>query len=31
VMKALIQRDLKRYFRKSLDRRPIIISAIIET
>jgi ribonuclease J len=31
VMKTLIQRDLKRFFRKSLDRRPIIISAIIET
>jgi ribonuclease J len=31
VIKALIQRDLKRYFRKSLDRRPMIIPAIIET
>ncbi len=31
VIKALIQRDLKRFFRKSLDRRPIIIAAIIET
>ncbi len=31
VMKTVIQRDLKRYFRKTLDRRPIIISAIIET
>ena len=31
VMKSFIQRDLKRYFRKSLDRRPIILSAIIET
>ncbi|OLD65080.1 MAG: ribonuclease J [Acidobacteria bacterium] len=31
VMKALIQRDLKRYFRKALDRRPMIIPAIIET
>jgi hypothetical protein len=30
-MKTLIQRDLKRYYRKTLDRRPIIISAIIET
>ncbi len=31
VIKALIQRDLKRYFRKNLDRRPMIIPAIIET
>lgn len=31
VMKTLIQRDLKRYFRRTLDRRPMIISAIIET
>ncbi|HYS05786.1 MAG TPA: ribonuclease J [Candidatus Dormibacteraeota bacterium] len=31
VMKALIQRDLKRHFRKTLDRRPMIIPAIIET
>jgi ribonuclease J len=31
VVKALIQRDLKRYFRKSLDRRPMIIPAVIET
>ena len=31
VMKALIQRDLKRHFRKILDRRPMIIPAIIET
>ncbi len=31
VVKALIQRDLKRHFRKSLDRRPMIIPAIIET
>ncbi len=31
VIKALIQRDLKRYFRKALDRRPMIIPAIIET
>ena len=31
VIKALIQRDLKRYFRKALDKRPMIIPAIIET
>ncbi len=31
VIKALIQRDLKRFFRKSLDRRPMIIPAVIET
>jgi len=31
VIKALIQRDLKRYFRKALDRRPMIIPAIIST
>jgi ribonuclease J len=31
VIKAVIQRDLKRYFRKALDRRPMIIPAIIET
>ncbi len=31
VIKALIQQDLKRHFRKSLDRRPMIIPAIIET
>jgi len=31
VIKALIQRDLKRHFRKNLDRRPMIIPAIIET
>src|SRR5258705_2383124 len=31
VMKALIQRDLKRFFRRALDRRPMIIPAIIET
>ncbi|MFQ5877143.1 MAG: ribonuclease J [Acidobacteriota bacterium] len=31
VIKALIQRDLKRFFRKRLDRRPMIIPAIIET
>jgi ribonuclease J len=31
VIKALIQRDLKRYFRKNLDRRPMIIPAIVET
>ena len=31
VIKALIQQDLKRLFRKSLDRRPMIIPAIIET
>ena len=31
VVKTLIQRDLKRYFRRNLDRRPMIISAIIET
>ena len=31
VIKAMIQRDLKRYFRKRLDRRPIIIAAVIET
>ena len=31
VMKTLIQRDLKRYFRKSLARRPMIIPAVIET
>jgi len=31
VMKELIQRDLKRHFRKTLDRRPMIIPAIIET
>ncbi len=30
VMKALIQRDLKRHFRKTLERRPMIIPAIIE-
>jgi ribonuclease J len=31
VIKALIQRDLKRFFRRTLDRRPMIIPAIIET
>jgi ribonuclease J len=31
VIKALIQRDLKRYFRKVRDRRPMIIPAVIET
>jgi ribonuclease J len=31
VIKTVIQRDLKRYFRKTLDRRPMIIPAIIET
>ena len=31
VIKALIQRDLKRYFRQHLDRRPMIIPAIVET
>jgi ribonuclease J len=31
VIKAIIQRDLKRYFRRALDRRPMIIPAIIET
>jgi ribonuclease J len=31
VIKAVIQRDLKRFFRKTLDRRPMIIPAIIET
>ena len=31
VMTSLIQRDLKRYFRKTLDRRPMIMPAIIET
>jgi ribonuclease J len=30
VIKALIQRDLKRFFRKSLDKRPMIIPAIVE-
>jgi mRNA degradation ribonuclease J1/J2 len=31
VIKAMIQAELKRYFRKNLDRRPMIIPAIIET
>ncbi|MCZ6697224.1 MAG: ribonuclease J [Acidobacteria bacterium] len=31
VVKSLIQRDLKRYFRRHLDRRPLIIPAVIET
>ena len=31
VIKAVIQRDLKRYFRKRLDRRPMIIPVVIET
>ena len=31
VVKALIQRDLKRYLRKSLDRRPMIIPVVVET
>jgi ribonuclease J len=31
VIKAVIQRDLKRYFRKRLDRRPMVIPAVIET
>ena len=31
VIKAIIQRDLKRYFRKNLDRRPMIIPAVVET
>ncbi len=31
VIKTLIQRDLKRYFRRHLDRRPMIIPAIIES
>jgi ribonuclease J len=30
VIKALIQRDLKRYFRKNLDKRPMIIPAVVE-
>lgn len=31
VIKTVIQRDLKRFFRKRLDRRPMIIPAVIET
>ena len=31
VIKALIQRDLRRLFRKSRERRPMVIPAIIET
>jgi len=31
VMTSLIQRDLKRFFRRTLDRRPMIMPAIIET
>lgn len=30
VIKAHIQRDLKRYFRKHLDKRPMIIPAVVE-
>jgi ribonuclease J len=31
VLKAMIQRDLKRFFRKQLDRRPMIIPTVLET
>jgi ribonuclease J len=31
VVKALIQRDLKRFFRRRLDRRPMIIPVVVET
>ena len=31
VIREMIQRDLKRFFRRRLDRRPMIIPAIIET
>jgi ribonuclease J len=31
VLKAMIQQDLKRFFRKKLDRRPMIIPAVVET
>jgi ribonuclease J len=31
VLKAMIQQDLKRFFRKRLDKRPMIIPAVIET
>ncbi len=31
VIKARIQQDLKRFFRKNLDRRPMIIPAVIES
>jgi ribonuclease J len=30
-IKALIQRDLKRFFRKRVDQRPMIIPAVVET
>jgi ribonuclease J len=31
VVKMMIQRDLKRFFRKNLDKRPMVIPAVIET
>src|SRR2546428_11090151 len=31
VIKAIIQRDLRRLFRKSRERRPMVVPAIIET
>ena len=31
VLKAMIQQELKRFFRKRLDKRPMIIPAVVET
>jgi ribonuclease J len=31
VLKAMIQQDLKRFFRRKLDRRPMIIPTVLET
>ena len=31
VLKAMIQQELKRHFRKTLDRRPMIIPVVVET
>jgi ribonuclease J len=31
VLKAMIQQELKRFFRKNLDRRPMIIPVVVET
>jgi ribonuclease J len=31
VLKAMIQQDLKRFFRKRLDKRPIIMPVVVET
>ena len=31
VLKAMIQQELKRFFRRRLDKRPMIIPAVVET